>query len=150
MENFWQTCSAQLEQELTPQQYSAWIKPLAPLDYEDGTLRIAAPNRFKLDWVKTQFASRITTLAAQFWEMPVDVQFVLDPRLSAAKKPTASATIAPSQSDDVPASVLEPIPSNAGEATPRRDQSRINTALTFESFVTGKACLLYTSPSPRD
>ncbi|MBX9798812.1 MAG: chromosomal replication initiator protein DnaA [Burkholderiaceae bacterium] len=139
MENFWQTCSAQLEQELTPQQYSAWIKPLAPLDYEDGILRIAAPNRFKLDWVKTQFASRITTLATQFWEMPVDVQFVLDPRLTAAKKPTTSASIAPSQSDDVPASVLEPIPSNASEATPRRDQSRINTALTFDSFVTGKA-----------
>ena len=63
MENFWQTCSAQLEQELTPQQFSAWIKPLAPLDFEDGRLRIAAPNRFKLDWVKTQFASRISTLA---------------------------------------------------------------------------------------
>ena len=41
MENFWQTCSAKLEQELTPQQFSAWIKPLAPLDYEDGRLRIA-------------------------------------------------------------------------------------------------------------
>ncbi|HSY27712.1 MAG TPA: DnaA N-terminal domain-containing protein, partial [Burkholderiaceae bacterium] len=38
MDNFWQTCSAQLEQELTPQQYSAWIKPLTPLDYEDGRL----------------------------------------------------------------------------------------------------------------
>src|SRR5450830_1251534 len=86
MENFWQTCSAQLEQELTPQQYSAWIKPLLPLDYEDGTLRIAAPNRCKLVWVKTQFASRITTLAAQFWEAPVDVQFVLDPRLNQPKK----------------------------------------------------------------
>jgi len=139
MENFWQTCSAQLEQELTPQQYSAWIKPLAPLEYEDGTLRIAAPNRFKLDWVKTQFASRITSIAAQFWEMPVDVQFVLDPRVASAKKPTASATVAPTQSDDVPASVLEPIPSNATDHTPRRDQSRINTALTFDSFVTGKA-----------
>jgi chromosomal replication initiator protein len=56
MENFWQTCSAQLEQELTPQQFSAWIKPLTPLDFDDGVLRIAAPNRFKLDWVKTQFA----------------------------------------------------------------------------------------------
>ena len=32
MENFWQTCSAQLELELTPQQYSAWIKPLVALD----------------------------------------------------------------------------------------------------------------------
>jgi len=139
MENFWQTCSAQLEQELTPQQYSAWIKPLAPLDFEDGRLRIAAPNRFKLDWVKTQFASRITSLAAQFWEEPVDVQFVLDPRLASARKPTAQASVAPSQSDEVPSNVLEPIPSNITDHTPRRDQSRINTALTFDSFVTGKA-----------
>lgn len=139
MENFWQTCSAQLEQELTPQQYSAWIKPLMPLDYEDGRLRIAAPNRFKLDWVKTQFASRITSLAAQFWEEPVDVQFVLDPRLNAARKPTVQSSVAPSQSDEVPSNVLEPIPSNITDHTPRRDQSRINTALTFDSFVTGKA-----------
>jgi chromosomal replication initiator protein len=81
MENFWQTCSAQLELELTPQQYSAWIKPLVALDYEDGKLRIAAPNRFKLDWVKSQFANRITALASdQYWERPVEVQFVLDPK----------------------------------------------------------------------
>ena len=60
MEEFWQTCASRLQQELTPQQFSAWIKPLAPLDFEDGRLRIAAPNRFKLDWVKTQFAARIT------------------------------------------------------------------------------------------
>ena len=84
MENFWQTCSAQLELELTPQQYSAWIKPLVALDYEDGKLRIAAPNRFKLDWVKTQFATRITELAAQYWEAPVEVQFVLDPKTNPA------------------------------------------------------------------
>jgi chromosomal replication initiator protein len=68
MENFWQTCSSQLELELTPQQYTAWIKPLVALDYEDGKLRVAAPNRFKLDWVKTQFANRITELASQYWE----------------------------------------------------------------------------------
>ncbi|GGI55151.1 chromosomal replication initiator protein DnaA [Oxalicibacterium solurbis] len=139
MENFWQTCSARLEQELTPQQYSAWIKPLAPLDYEDGTLRIAAPNRFKLDWVKAQFASRITTLAAEFWEMPVDVQFVLDPRLSAARKPALRTTNGEAPSDnDMPVGMPEAIPVPVEEA-PRRDQSRINTALTFDSFVTGKA-----------
>jgi chromosomal replication initiator protein len=84
---FWQTCSAQLELELTPQQYSAWIKPLVALDYEDGKLRIAAPNRFKLDWVKTQFANRITALASSFWEAPVEVQFVLDPKNPCPRKP---------------------------------------------------------------
>jgi chromosomal replication initiator protein len=143
MDNFWQTCSAQLERELTPQQFSAWIKPLAPLDFEEGRLRIAAPNRFKLDWVKTQFASRITALAAQFWETPVDVQFVLDPRINGAKKPAAvasQATVSASElgtmgANEVPERVLEmPV-----EASPKREQSRINSALTFDSFVTGKA-----------
>jgi chromosomal replication initiator protein len=139
MENFWQTCSTQLEQELTPQQFSAWIKPLVPLDFEEGRLRIAAPNRFKLDWVKTQFASRITVLAAQFWDCPIDVQFVLDPRLNTPRKPAPAPTYGPDDADDrgrdMPDRVMEaPI-----EAAPRRDQSRINPALTFDSFVTGKA-----------
>jgi chromosomal replication initiator protein len=144
MENFWQTCSALLEQELTPQQFSAWIKPLAPLDYEDGRLRIAAPNRFKLDWVKTQFASRITALAAEYWQSPVEVMFVLDPRLMAAKRPAiaAAAVINGNGAPERMPERMEALDRNEpplAENTARRDQSRINTALTFESFVTGKA-----------
>jgi len=139
MENFWLACSAQLEQELTPQQFSAWIKPLTPLDYAEGKLRIAAPNRFKLDWVKTQFASRITELASQFWDDQIDVQFILDPNTN-IKKPIldqspsveiglrADETRSPEETR--PATIIE---------TPKRDQSRINNALTFDSFVTGKA-----------
>src|SRR6478735_3900876 len=123
MENFWQTCSAQLEQELTPQQFSAWIKPLAPLDFEDGRLRIAAPNRFKLDWVKTQFASRITTIAAQFWAAPVDVQFVLDPRGAVIKRP---APLPASTAIDDDVGVIdgpERVLSMPVEIKPRRDVS---------------------------
>ncbi|MES2071996.1 MAG: chromosomal replication initiator protein DnaA [Pseudomonadota bacterium] len=152
MENFWQACSSQLEQELTPQQYSAWIKPLAPIDFEDGKLRIGAPNRFKLDWVKTQFASRITELAVQFWDDNVDVQFVLDPRTN--KKPAPSAAANSMQSanreareqrnegngndNDASGELLE-LSAAAPEVSPRREQSRINSALTFDSLVTGKA-----------
>jgi chromosomal replication initiator protein len=141
MENFWQSCSAQLEQELTPQQFSAWIKPLAPLDYEEGRLRIAAPNRFKLDWVKTQFASRITTIASQFWEAPVDVQFVLDPRTNNKKPSTGMPTATSLPESDIGrgANELDRMREIVVEASPRRDQSRINVALTFDSFVTGKA-----------
>lgn len=142
MDNFWQTCSAQLEQELTPQQFSAWIKPLAPLDYEDGRLRIAAPNRFKLDWVKTQFASRITALAGQYWEAPIEVLFVLDPRLNVPRKPAAAMVAAEGPSDEAYGNAGHtgmPIDLPVAEPAPRRDQSRINAALTFDSFVTGKA-----------
>ncbi len=140
MDDFWQTCSAQLEMELTPQQFSAWIKPLSPLDFEDGTLRIAAPNRFKLDWVKTQFANRITSLAAQFWEEAINVQFVLDPR-SLTAKASSAATVATEElaheSSAFPAQ--DCVSESKANAAPRRDLSRINTELTFDSFVTGKA-----------
>ncbi|MFM7484558.1 MAG: DnaA N-terminal domain-containing protein, partial [Burkholderiaceae bacterium] len=112
MEEFWQTCAQRLQQELTPQQYSAWIKPLAPLDYEEGRLRIAAPNRFKLDWVKTQFAARITSIAAEFWQSPVDVQFVLDPRGAVAKRPAGGAP-----------AVLAPPKANADVAEPGLDNA---------------------------
>jgi chromosomal replication initiator protein len=143
MENFWQTCSAQLERELTPQQFSAWIKPLIPLDFEDGRLRIAAPNRFKLDWVKTQFASRITALASQYWEAPVDVQFVLDSRPGAKKNGSAVGVVASAVNGSAaPVTMAEPVieqPVANNELSARREQSRVNPVLTFESFVTGKA-----------
>ncbi|MGG1945476.1 chromosomal replication initiator protein DnaA [Trinickia sp. NRRL B-1857] len=82
MNEFWQHCSALLERELTPQQYVTWIKPLAPVAFDAAanTLSIAAPNRFKLDWVKSQFSGRISDLARDFWQAPVEVQFVLDPK----------------------------------------------------------------------
>jgi chromosomal replication initiator protein len=143
MENFWQTCSAQLERELTPQQFSAWIKPLIPLDFEDGRLRIAAPNRFKLDWVKTQFASRITALASQYWEAPIDVQFVLDSRPGAKKNGSAIGVPAPAVNGSAaPVPAAEPAieqPAASSDLSARREQSRVNPVLTFESFVTGKA-----------
>lgn len=142
MEDFWQTCSTMLERELTPQQYSAWIKPLAPLDYEDGRLRIAAPNRFKLDWVKTQFANRITTLASEYWQLPVDVQFVLDPRGNAVRRPPSGGSpIVMANGHAAIMPEVDPIERAevVAQTTSRREQSRINTALTFDSFVTGKA-----------
>jgi chromosomal replication initiator protein len=92
MNEFWQHCSALLERELTPQQYVTWIKPLAPVAFDAAanTLSIAAPNRFKLDWVKSQFSGRISDMARDFWHAPVDVQFVLDPK-AGMRGATASA-----------------------------------------------------------
>ena len=73
MNEFWQHCSALLERELTPQQYVTWIKPLAPVAFDAAanTLSIAAPNRFKLDWVKSQFSGRISDMARDFWQTPI-------------------------------------------------------------------------------
>src|SRR5690625_2114976 len=79
MNEFWQTCVQRLEQELPPQQISAWIKPLIPLafDEEQAVLRFSAPNRFKLDWVRKNFSTQIEVLATEWYGKPIQVAFEL-------------------------------------------------------------------------
>ncbi|NIF56430.1 DnaA N-terminal domain-containing protein, partial [Burkholderia sp. Ax-1724] len=113
MNEFWQHCSALLERELTPQQYVTWIKPLAPVafDADANTLSIAAPNRFKLDWVKSQFSGRIADMARDFWHAPIDVQFVLDPK-AGMRGPVVAASA--SASAPAPARAAAPLGGNVG------------------------------------
>ncbi|WP_308411465.1 DnaA N-terminal domain-containing protein, partial [Burkholderia thailandensis] len=113
MNDFWQHCSALLERELTPQQYVTWIKPLAPVAFDAAanTLSIAAPNRFKLDWVKSQFSGRISDLARDFWNAPIEVQFVLDPKVG-QRSAAGAAPLAPR----APLPAANPAPVTAGPA----------------------------------
>ena len=54
MNDLWQACASHLESELPEQLYRTWIKPLVFLGYDDDghVLKLGAPNRVKLDWVK--------------------------------------------------------------------------------------------------
>ncbi|WP_415819906.1 DnaA N-terminal domain-containing protein, partial [Bordetella tumbae] len=98
MKEFWQTCVSRLEQELPPQQISAWIRPLVPLAYDEtqAVLRVAAPNRFKLDWVRKNFSHQIEALAAEWFQRPVQVAFELPANGAAARIPTAPRAPVPS------------------------------------------------------
>ncbi|MBR8653445.1 chromosomal replication initiator protein DnaA [Achromobacter sp. Marseille-Q0513] len=160
MKEFWQTCVSRLEQELPPQQISAWIRPLVPLAYDEtqAVLRVAAPNRFKLDWVRKNFSHQIEALAAEWFERPVQVQFELPshgatPRMPVAPvRPAATQGAAPTGGAPPPAAAPPPAmvaqtvaasnaaaAVNADAANIVYERSRLNTDLTFENFVTGKA-----------
>ena len=57
----WDRCVDYLEDELPPQQFNTWIRPLQ-LDTNDKQIHLLAPNRFIRDWVTDKFMSRITEL----------------------------------------------------------------------------------------
>ena len=147
MKDFWQTCVQRLEQELPPQQISAWIRPLVPLAFDEtqAQLRVSAPNRFKLDWVRKNFSHQIEELATQWYERPVQVVFELAtssamPRAAAPASPAANLGPGPSASSQ-PAAPAEPATPAPVAAVNEliHDRSRLNTDLTFDNFVTGKA-----------
>ena len=57
MSDFWSACLSQFERELPAQQFNTWIKSLRCEDDENDKksarrLRVLAPNRFVLQWVR--------------------------------------------------------------------------------------------------
>lgn len=152
MNEFWQTCVQKLEQELPPQQISAWIRPLVPLafDEEQAVLRVSAPNRFKLDWVRRNFSGQIESMAAEWFNRPVQVVFELANSTGVARAaaqprpaPAPAQASAPLKASEQPAMAVPAAPARsaavAAAAEMAQDRSRLNTELTFDNFVTGKA-----------
>ncbi|ABI55360.1 chromosomal replication initiator protein DnaA [Alkalilimnicola ehrlichii MLHE-1] len=130
MENsLWKQCLRRLEQEIPDQQLNTWIRPLQAQEEEDR-LRLLAPNRFVLDWVKAHFADRITELlSAQRPDRPPRLELQIG----------SSAVVAPPRRRQV--SVTTPSPSAAADQTPatRSAASNLNSNFTFDTFVEGKS-----------
>ncbi|MBK9571921.1 MAG: chromosomal replication initiator protein DnaA [Rhodoferax sp.] len=131
-QSLWQSCVDQLAQELPEQQFNTWIKPLVAQVSDDLTkVTILVANRFKLDWVRAQYSSRITSLIEAMSGQPVQLELALALRENASRSE-------PSQVPVERALVDEPL--ELGEdKSPGVPKNRLNTALTFDSLVEGSA-----------
>jgi chromosomal replication initiator protein len=59
----WQQCISSLETEISEQQLNTWILPLQA-EQELNVLKLLAPNRFVMDWVRKHFLERIKELVS--------------------------------------------------------------------------------------
>jgi chromosomal replication initiator protein len=57
----WNRCIRQLEAEVPEQLFNVWVRPIQAIE-EDGVLRLLAPNRFVVDWVRQNLLDRIAEL----------------------------------------------------------------------------------------
>ena len=123
----WPSCLDQLAQELPQQQFNTWIKPLtAQLAPDASRLTLLVANRFKLDWVRVQYAGRIATILEQIQGYPVQVELALAPRQMqhpsgvVATIRTRSGAIEPPLATELPA----PAPAAAGHRWRQPDPRR--------------------------
>lgn len=151
MNDFWLSCVQRLEQDLPPQQISAWIKPLEPIEFEEDTavLRMSAPNRFKLDWVRKNFSHRIQDIASEWFGRPIQLQLELaqstatpQPMMTAqglqqARQQEHNTDL--EQQDAIPTVYTTSNPVTTPRPIAPSEQSRLNPDLSFDNFVTGKA-----------
>ncbi|MDD5056905.1 MAG: chromosomal replication initiator protein DnaA [Sideroxydans sp.] len=119
-------CLQFFEQQLPPQQFNSWIKPLV-FEIDGDKLVVTAPNSFTLRIIQERFFSEITRLALPFYSKQPQIEFRVEKK--------GIQTPQNFESRIVPLPSNPPISSIKTVKTP----SKLNPILIFENFVTGKA-----------
>ncbi len=139
--SLWPACQEALAQELPDQQFSTWIKPLAGQFLPaEGRLTLFIANRFKMDWVRAQYAGRIAAVLERLCGQPVAVELELAPRVAPAKSGVSAAAVDFLEATTLPANQVErpnDAPPDVGPAQAPRH--RLNTGLTFDTLIEGSA-----------
>ncbi|MGR8998639.1 MAG: chromosomal replication initiator protein DnaA [Gammaproteobacteria bacterium] len=117
MSSIWDNCLTKLENEIASSDFSTWIRPLQAIE-NDGQLKLLAPNRFVLDWVKQHYFAKIEESIHEFSNGTLDLNLEIG-----SKKSTTLAAV------------------NAVKLVREKKSSPnfLNKAFTFDNFVEGKS-----------
>lgn len=140
MNAFWSSCLRQLEQELPPQQFNTWIKALRLEngDESNQSLKLVAPNRFVLQWVRERYLHRLEDLAKQFFAEPVQISINLpeSAELERLDVPPLAVT-AKNESVGIVPTPVTVFQTNGSDSA--YEKTRLNSTFTFDTLVTGRA-----------
>ncbi|MCU7920084.1 MAG: chromosomal replication initiator protein DnaA [Candidatus Thiodiazotropha sp. (ex Epidulcina cf. delphinae)] len=122
--NLWQRCTEHLEQVLSPQQYNTWIRPLQIIE-EPLILKLLAPNRFVLDWVRNNYLDTIQNHLNMLCngDAPTVMVEIGTKKRPGQKQPEPPQPIMVTTSTDRPAPI----------------ESNLSPGFVFDTFVEGKS-----------
>ena len=146
MDVTWQRCSTFLRDEMPPQQFNTWIRPLRAEESAVG-LQLIAPNRFVKEWVREKYFERIRQLVSEVSGgriATVELETLRQDSLQRAPLPADAAQssapvarVGAGEAALAPASVAAPAPRKT-DVTPGQTSFLIE-GYTFQSFVEGKS-----------
>jgi chromosomal replication initiator protein len=123
------SCLRFFEEQLPPQQFNSWIKPLI-FEINGDKLVLTAPNSFTLRIVQERFLPEISKRALPFFSSPPQIELRIEKR---SIKTVAPNSPAPAQAKP---SVSVAKTENVKAV---KSPNKLNPALVFDTFVTGKA-----------
>jgi chromosomal replication initiator protein len=169
--DLWSRSCERLAAELPEQQFNTWIRPLAPPEVTAApdsaspalVVTVSVPNRFKLDWIRSQYAGRLEDILGDVAGQPVRLHLTLAARavpVRAPLRPVALPALAGDAADDderpadapprgaAPARAddgqpLGEVPrhptATTGTPAPASTSHKLNAGLTFDTLVAGRA-----------
>ncbi len=155
-QDLWQRGFDKLAAKLPEHQFNTWIRPLPPPQVNRDAagmpvVCMRVPNRFKLDWIRTQYAALIESVLTEVADQPVRLELSLAARDAVAAEADmpavartlngavhALASLPELNSAGAPGAARLPAnaAARAGIAGPGH---KLNPALTFDTLVPGRA-----------
>jgi chromosomal replication initiator protein len=125
-DSLWNKCLTRLEDELSPQQFNTWLRPLHARE-DTGGLHLMAPNGFVRDWVNDNVLPRLEELLTEFTggkTQQVRIEVGSHRELAKEESQETSAQSSRKSGNSRPAA---------------QNNSRLNPHFTFDAFVDGKS-----------
>ncbi len=142
-QGLWLACVEQLSQDLPEQQFNTWIKPLTASVADDfSKVTVYVANRFKLDWIRAQYAGRIAALLEALYGQSITLELAIAQRENVTRtyvRPTQAAAAASGAGGSASAPLaVEQVAAEQPVPAPVF-RTRLNPALTFDALVEGSA-----------
>jgi len=121
----WNLCLGRLEDDLSPQQFNTWIRPLQAIE-EGKDLKLLAPNQFVRDFIVKEMFDEVQKMANSFSTTPLDLKVEV-------------GTGTPSSVSGLNDSVRDREKIDKVGLSPLRFEGRLNPAFTFDTHIGGKS-----------
>ena len=125
MSAVWNLCLGRLEDDLSPQQFNTWIRPLQAIE-EGKDLKLLAPNQFVRDFIVKEMFDEVQKMANSFSTMPLDLKVEVGTGTSPSVSGSNDSSKGRGGIDKVGFS-------------PLRFEGRLNPAFTFDTHIGGKS-----------
>lgn len=128
MNTIWQETINKIEKEVSPQNFSTWIKPLNFINIIDNRVSLEVPNRFIKDWLRDNYVKKIEKIMSDLGT----VNYKINIKVNSSKK---REIIENKNEDNIK---IEKIKREEREEN-LNQFTNINPKYTFNSFVSGQS-----------
>jgi len=121
----WNLCLGRLEDDLSPQQFNTWIRPLQAIE-AGKDLKLLAPNQFVRDFIVKEMFDEVQKMANSFSTTPLDLKVEVGTGTPSSVSGLNDSSKGREKIDKVGLS-------------PLRFEGRLNPAFTFDAHIGGKS-----------
>ncbi len=125
-EKIWEKCVRRLKDDLSPQHFNTWIRPLQLNTNNTQTIQLIAPNGFVVDWVKDKYLDRLQQIVNEF----------SDNQAGSIDLQVGDSAISPITQQPKQAKTKTTLTTSSQQISHKHN---LNPGFTFDNFVEGKA-----------